>query len=254
MRTLDFLCNVCATKVRGCPIAQIDRDVPSCPTCQSSVRSRSVVHLLSLVLFGKSMPLPDFPRDKSIVGLGLSDWEGFAVPLARKLGYTNTFFHTEPFLDIGADIPPARLGTCDFVISSDVFEHLLPPIERALVNTRALLKPNGTLILTMPFKIGGATDEHYPAMRDFRVVQFGEQSLIVAKNADGRFTLHENPIFHGGPGTTLEMRLLEGSDLLARLSAAGFDAKVIGESVEPFGILFYGNAWSLPILARKTRR
>jgi hypothetical protein len=114
---MDFQCNVCGTAVKGCPIEDIDRETASCPICHSTVRMRSIVHLLSMALFGRSMPLPEFPVDCGIVGIGLSDWAGYAEPLAKKVGYTNTFYHQEPFFDICAPVDDRR-STCDFLIST----------------------------------------------------------------------------------------------------------------------------------------
>ena len=67
-RRLAFACNVCGTR-NYVPLDQIRRDASSCTKCGSSERMRSLVHLLSLALFGRSVPLPQFPRDKTrIVG------------------------------------------------------------------------------------------------------------------------------------------------------------------------------------------
>ena len=39
------------------------------------------------------LALPDFPVHPEIKGVGLSDWDGYAIPLKHKLGYENTFYH-----------------------------------------------------------------------------------------------------------------------------------------------------------------
>jgi hypothetical protein len=39
--------------------------------CKSTVRARSIVHLLSIALFGHSLILRDFPVRKDIKGIGL---------------------------------------------------------------------------------------------------------------------------------------------------------------------------------------
>src|SRR5215212_7892213 len=103
---MNFVCNVCAAEVQDCPDARVDRDITSCPQCYSTVRSRGVVHLLSIALYGRSIALPSFPTDKTIAGVGLSDWEKYARMLAEKFTYANTFFHAEPFLDVSRPIEP----------------------------------------------------------------------------------------------------------------------------------------------------
>ena len=88
---LVFRCNICG---QPC-VARIDeltRERPSsCGTCASTVRWRSIIHVLSLELFGTSLALEDFPVRRDLVGRGLSDWDGYALPLAQKFTYVNTF-------------------------------------------------------------------------------------------------------------------------------------------------------------------
>jgi SAM-dependent methyltransferase len=111
---------------------------------------RAMIHLLSQALFGRGIALFDFPIRKDIRGIGLSDWIGYAAPLAQKLNYTNTFYHQEPRLDI-TDIDPSLEETLDFLIATDVFEHIAPPISVAFENSHKLLKPTGVFILTVPY-------------------------------------------------------------------------------------------------------
>ena len=247
---LDFVCNVCGTEVFDCPLDVIDREIPSCPSCQSTVRFRSIVHLLSRALFDRSIPLVDFPRDRSIVGLGMSDWDGYAVGLAKKFSYSNTYFHTSPYLDISQPVGD-RAGTCDFLISTEVFEHVVPPVARAFRHSFDLLKPGGHLVLTVPFTNESETSEHFPELHDYRIVQFDDDYVMVNRTAEGRYTLHENLRFHGGPGSTLEMRMFCRVDLIRQLSDAGFDAiQIMEDNVPEWGIL-HRVPWSLPVLAQR---
>ncbi len=133
-----YICNVCG-QPSNVPLDRLEREVPSCESCGSTPRFRGVVHALSLGLFGESLPIPRFPQRLDLRGFGLSDWEGYATGLARKLDYTNTFLHTEPHLDI-VDIDGRLAGTLDFLISSEVFEHVAPPVQRAFANASRLLK------------------------------------------------------------------------------------------------------------------
>src|SRR5438477_9425364 len=106
MQTYSFSCNVCGSPVHAVPFLGLGREGASCFTCGSSVRMRSIVHNLSMGLFGRSLPLTDFPSRPDLVGIGLSDWPGYADLLADKLSYINTFYHKKPFLDIVE--PPAK--------------------------------------------------------------------------------------------------------------------------------------------------
>jgi len=136
-----FRCNLCGTH-NVVPRSRLGRETPSCSRCGSTVRFRAMAHLLTAALFGEGIALVDLPARKDIVGIGLSDAHAYAAPLAKKLGYTNTWFHTEPRLDI-ANVPPGIGARYDFLIASDVFEHVAPPVSRAFTNARRILKPGG---------------------------------------------------------------------------------------------------------------
>ena len=244
-----FTCNICGGKGPFNPEGDW-REAASCRLCGSSVRMRGIVHWLLGGLLGRSPGLAGLSPRPKISGVGLSDWEGYAAPLARTFGYTNTFYHQEPRLDICAP-GPDHLGRYDFLISSDVFEHVPPPVSLAFENAFALLRPNGLLVLTVPFADNAETIEHYPDLRSFAVVEVGGDWVVVARSADGRFALHADPVFHGGPGSTLEMRLFSRDGVLAELAAAGFvDIEVHGGSVPEWGV-FPPHHHGLPITARK---
>jgi SAM-dependent methyltransferase len=214
---------------------------------------RGIIHHLSEGLFGSSKPLAEFPYSPELVGIGLSDWEGYARALEQKFSYTNTFFHQEPFLDI-AELSPDRYESCDFLISSEVLEHIPPPVSRAFTGSFNLLKPGGLLVFTVPFTDVPVTVEHFPELHVFKVVQLGNDYVMVNRTASGRFDLHTTLTFHGGPGSTLEMRVFSRSDTVRLLEEAGFaDVRVHEEAVPQWGIC-PPHAWGLPITAVKPRR
>jgi len=247
---ISFRCNVCGSACR-CPRSQLGRETASCEGCGSTVRMRSVVDQLSKALFGRSMAIPDFPQRKDIRGVGLSDWDEYARRLAECLDYTNTYYHQAPQLDI-TDIRDADAGSCDFLISTDVFEHVEPPVSRAFTGARRLLKPGGAFILTVPFVIETRTTlEHFPDLYDWSLVPRPDGGYTVRNlRRDGEVEEFHEPIFHGGPGTTLEMRVFSRDSLLAELAAAGFsDIRIADEPVPEFGIHWSVN-WSLPVFAR----
>lgn len=247
---ISFTCNICKT-FNKCSVEKIDREVQSCTSCGSTVRMRSIIHLLSLRLFGKSIPIPDFAVNKSTRGIGLSDWHGYAQRLRQKFDYTNTFFHQKPYLDI-ANPPSEDFGKYDFIISSDVFEHVPPPSIKAFEGAFNLLKPGGALILTVPFSTEEDTLEHFPDLNDYKVVRFqNDEYVLVNRDINGRYKVYENLVFHGGPGTTLEMRVFCRNDITQKFKDSGFQAfEYFDSDVSQYGILHKVN-WSLPILAIK---
>jgi hypothetical protein len=74
---IRFRCNVCSQSDE-CPEESFAREGATCSGCGSTARFRVLMHLLSVELFGLDLTLEQFPRLKSIRGLGLSDWRGSA--------------------------------------------------------------------------------------------------------------------------------------------------------------------------------
>ena len=232
-------------------MSELDRERPSCRKCGSTPRFRSIVSLLSRELFGKSMAIPDFPRKLDIAGVGFSDWNVLGDALATKLFYQNTFFHQEPRLDI-TQIDASVQGRFHFVISSEVFEHVLAPVSRAFTNVHRMLRPDGVLILTVPYRPGaGETLEHYPRLHKYQAVKSRGKIVIENTTANGDREIFENPVFHGGPGEALEMRVFGEEALMRELSRAGFsDVEIMKDSDFEFGV-YWKEPWSRPIVARK---
>ncbi len=178
----------------------------------------------------------------------MSDWAELAARLAKRTGYVNTFYDKPPCLDL-KNISIDEYETCDYVICSEVLEHVTPPVQPAFDGIYRLLKPGGTLVLTVPYG-GDRTKEHFPLLHEFAFAEIGGTRVLVNRRTDGSYEVFDNLCFHGGIGSTLEMRVFCENDLLAHLQTAGFTASVLREPYEPFGIL-HMCPWSLPIIARK---
>ncbi len=250
--TVDFTCNVCGTDNRGAEKLSVqNREAGSCGVCRSSLRMRSVIYALSTSLFGTGMPIAAFPKDPDIRGIGMSDWEEYAHRLAARVGYVNTFYHAEPHLDI-TDLPAGMEGRHDFLISTDVFEHIpLSGLDAAFANARALLKDGGVFVFTVPFTKTGETIEHFPDLNDFEIVETEGRYVMHNTTRSGETQTFSDLIFHGGPGMTLEMRLFSEPDLLQRLHEAGFSSVRVHDDIVPeVGILWPMN-WAVPIVARR---
>lgn len=250
MAKVQFTCNICGTHTQ-CDESLLGREEASCHACGSTVRMRAIVHHVSLAVLGRSIPLTEFPNRPDIRGLGLSDWDGYAIPLSKCFRYTNTYYHCEPRLDI-TQVPDDLAGSCDFVISTDVFEHVCPPVSPAFEGARKLLKPGGTLVLTVPFMLEESeTREHFPNLHEFEIVESaGGRPHLVNTRPDRSQEFFDDLIFHGGPGHTLEMRLFARDSLQRELEAAGFsNIRFDADPVPDFGI-HWQHPWSIPIIAR----
>lgn len=98
-----------------------------------------------------------------------------------------------------------RDGSFDFVLSMDVLEHV-PAYEPALREFRRVLRPDGMLLLTVPF-----------AFRE-------RHETRASVNADGSIVHHLPPTYHEDPTTRNGVLCYRsfGTQLLGELRAAGF--------------------------------
>lgn len=245
---LIFVCNICGARSSAELTHVVDRGLATCSNCKSSNRFRSVVAALQERLFNEVMPLTHLQSRKEITGLGMTDSRVYSKLLEQKFNYTNTFYHAEPYLDI-TDPHPSFRDRFDFVISSDVMEHVRPPIEVAFRNLRSLLRPSGLLVLTVPFVREGDTVEHFPNLYQFEILGDGEERHVVNITRNGKKEIFRNLVFHGGKGATLEMRLFSESGLLKLLRDSGFRDIEIHQRVLPQWGIVHFHLKSLPITA-----
>lgn len=172
---IEFICNICGSP--NCAHANtFDRESPNCSSCGSSVRVRGIVRALSIELLGIALSLPEFPRLKSLRGIGLTDFDPYASRLAEKFEYKNTFYNRPPQLDI-CNSSLEDMGKYDFIISSEVFEHVESP-GRAFEHACRLLKENGVLILSVPYSLESSMDEHFPDLHEFGMAQVGGNVVL----------------------------------------------------------------------------
>jgi len=207
------------------------------------------MNALSTELFGIPLSLLDFPRVKSWRGLGSSDSNQYADRLATVFDYRNTFYDRQPRLDWSD--PPEESSAYDFVLSSDVFEHVAPPLDKAFRNVYDMLKSNGVLVFTVPYEIEDSA-EHFPDLHEYGMAEVGERHVLVNRTRGGETQIFENLNFHlSGSGESLEMRVYSEKTLRDSLAAAGFSSvKIHAGNYQPFGIVT-AESWSLPISARK---
>lgn len=219
---MKITCNIC-----GCDTflpAINPNSGPICENCKSSQRFRRIAAAFSNYIFQcENTPLWLIKEKKPLKGVGLSDFAGYAEIFSRLSNYENTFFHKEPFLDITN--PDKKYENYDFLISSDVFEHIPYPCERAFYGAAKVLKSGGTLILTVPIlpKEGSQTVEHFPNINKFKIIELDGDHILINKTKSGNVEMYSDLRFHGGPGTTLEFRIFSQSHVVELLKDAGFE-------------------------------
>jgi len=197
------------------------------------------------------MPLKEFPDNKNIKGIGMSDFEPYARILSKKLNYTNTYYHQEPRFDV-TKISSELFNSLDFIISSEVFEHIAPPVSDAFDNVYKVLKKNGSFFFTVPFTLEDETIELFPDLHNYHIYNDQHGCKMVNEKSNGEKETFDNLIFHGGPGATLEIRIFSRNGVVQELNKAGFtNIHIMEENCLEYGI-YWQQKWSLPLVATKT--
>ncbi len=214
-------CPICGG-VYDLDITKEYREGPLCTHCGASGRSSAIVHTVCQIAFGNDTPLCQQSPAKDFKLVGLSDGPKYAPLLAEKFDYTNTFYHKEPYLDISSP-DETHHNRYDLLISTEVFEHVIGEPLSPFYGALALLKPGGSLVLTVPFVNQGEHKQHYPGLVSYSSRQTDEGKWVAdLVFADGTKYTDENAKFHGGPGKTLEICLFTRTSLLKALEDSGF--------------------------------
>ena len=233
---LSFICDICGNAAEANLEQAAGREIISCQ-CGSTLRFRAIVAALQERLFGEVRPLRQLPKHKEIKGVGMSETGVYCHLLAEKFDYLNTFLDRKPILDI-LDPAPEYLERSDFVICSDVVEHVQQPIELAFQNLRRLLRPGGTFVFTVPYSLGEGITEHFPDLYSYEITGSGDETCLVNTSRTGEKTTYRDIRFHGGHGSVLEMRLFSLGGVLQLLHQSGFrDIRIHDDHLPRWGIV-----------------
>lgn len=215
-------CNICGSG-SGFTQQELGREGWLCKNCSASNRHRAVMYGLGLCLGSLDSPVAAWKPHKELKILESSGRGSYPMMLKDKFDYYNTEYDPnselirKPFSHI-ADFQQLAYGDSqlDFIIASDVFEHVRED-ERAFREMYRTLKPSGIFVLTVPY------------------VHEWEQTLIRVK-VEGDKDIHLlPPEYHGGGGQTLSYRTY-GRDLMDRLRVIGFSVAYVNLDVPECGI------------------
>jgi len=205
-------------------------------------RDRAVIYCLMQKLGINTLPLNSF-SNKNIIGIGMSDNHYLSRILSQSFSYINTFFHQSPYLDIYNTQHISQYTDLDFIICSDVFEHIspYPGLHIAFQHLYRMLKKNtGVLIFSVPYNTT-EHKEHFPSLYDYHIVAENTKYTLHNTTYNGRKEQFTNLCFHDGPGETLEMRQFSQDSIIQYLEKAGFKNITfhnITEDMKRFGIIW----------------
>ena len=251
-----YRCNI-SGNVFDLPDSEKDREL-GCVFGYNN-RFRAICYVLSKMLFNDIKIIADLPVDKSIKGIGMSDssWAGLCC---LKFDYVNTFYHQEPFLDIYNEQHVDNYKSLDFIISSDVFEHInpYPGVQLAFNNLYKMLKKGGFIVFSVPYRNTGDLTEHYPNLYKYSIEKDGDTYILHNTTINNQSEKFTDLCFHGGPGNTLEMRVFSKQSLITYLENSGFVDIVfhdVDNNMNKYGIFWSKDNsthnWSSIISARK---
>ena len=218
-----------------------------------NIRFRAICYILTKLFYGECKILHYLKENKQLKGIGMSD-TGWAQICSKKFNYVNTFYHTSPYLDIYNEEHVNMYKNLDFIISSDVFEHInpRPSVQIAFNNLYTMLKPGGYIIFSVPFTYDEHI-EHFPNLHKYEIKKENSEYVLHNTTIDNTVETFHNLCFHGGPGNTLEMRVFSHKSILSFLEKSGFVDIIfhdIDEDMNKYGI-FWENKHSLIITAKK---
>jgi hypothetical protein len=205
-------------------------------------RFRAICYVFCKLFYKECKVLSSLQENKSLKGIGMSDDSGWAKIFENKFNYINTFYHTSPYLDIYNKEHIKKYHDLDFIISSDVFEHIntFPSLQIAFNNLYTMLKCGGSLVFSVPYT-NKEHQEHFPNLYDYEIKNEHGNYILYNKTIENEVEIFNNLCFHGGPGSVLEMRIFSKKSIISFLETSGFiDITFynIDEDMKKYGIFW----------------
>jgi SAM-dependent methyltransferase len=207
-----------------------------------NIRYRAISYVFTTLFYGECKILNEIEINKNIKGIGMSDCNIEEI-FKEKFNYTNTFYHTTPYLDIYNNNHIQNYNNLDFIISSEIFQYInpYPSIEVAFKNLYKMLGNGGYLIFSVPF-IYDKHKEYYPNLYNYTIKKKNNEYIIYNKTIQNKKEIFNNVRLEEGPGNTIEMRLFCKSSINYFLEKSGFIDITFYEITEDMNK--YGIFWS----------
>jgi hypothetical protein len=220
-------------------------------------RLRAICYVFCKIFYGKCKIMNNLKKNKNLTGIGMSDF-GWDKVFKKKFNYTNTFYHQAPYLDIYNNEHVKKYSNLDFIISSDVFEHInpYPSLQIAFNNLFKMLKCGGYVIFSVPYT-HGEHKEHFPNLYNYKIKNKNGEYVLHNTTINNDIEIFKNLCFHGGQGNVLEMRIFSKKSLILFFETAGFidiTFHEINADMNKYGIFWdkdNTNNFSLIITAKK---
>jgi len=251
---MSFVCNITGNRF---DLDDKEKDRELAIRFGFNSRFRAICYVFCKLFYGECKIMNNLENNKNLKGIGMSD-SGWANIFKEKFNYINTFYHTQPYLDIYNNEHIKNYYELDFIISSDVFEHInpLPSLQCAFNNLYKMLKCGGSIIFSVPYT-HGEHKEHFPNLYDYKILNKNGNHILYNKTIENKIEIFNNLCFHGGPGNVLEMRVFSKKSIIYFLEKSGFidiTFYEIAEDMNKYGIFWHkdvGNHCSLIISAKK---
>lgn len=211
--------------------SQFSRETMPCRKCKSTWRARAVALAVLHGLGYESKKFQAIAPDWSRIGLGISDDITLSSKLSTKFSYSNSYFDTYPYLDI-REIPFRAKNQFEFVVCSDVLEHIDIDLPSAISGLRSLLKVNGFLVASVPIIKDAKHKDFYPSMQTFTIID----DSVHWTDGQGGGHIDHNPEFHGGRGQNLAFRQFSNESFSSALNQAGFKEIVLARFERTLGV------------------
>ena len=236
---MSFICNITGNRF---DLNDSEKEREQASRFGFNSRFRAICYIFCKLFYGECKIINNLENNKKLKGIGMSD-SGWATIFEKKFNYINTFYHTFPYLNIYNNEDIKNYNELDFIISSDVFEHIdpFPSVQHAFNNLYKMLKIGGSIIFSVPYT-HDEHKEHFPNLYDYKIVNESGNYILYNRTIENKLETFDNLCFHGGPGNVLEMRVFSKKSIISFLEKAGFIDIIFYEITEDMNK--YGIFWS----------